>query len=207
MATLDIIDAKGKKEGSLELADSLLTEKLNKAVLYAAVRANLAGRHHGTVDTKTRAEVDRTGKKIFKQKGTGNARHGSRKSSPFVGGGRVFGPHPRDFSINLPRKVRQLGLREALRSKLIDKEVVILNEIPLTEIKTRKAAEFFKSLNLAGGMVVLDQPNEAISKSIRNLKGFKVARPDQLQAVDLLKFQKLIFTKTSFEQVKNRYLV
>ncbi len=205
MATIDIISASGKK-GAVELSDSLFSEKLNRAVLYTLVRSNLAGRHHGTVDTKTRAEVDRTSKKIFRQKGTGNARHGSRKSSPFVGGGRVFGPHPRDFTIRLPRKVRQLGFREALRSKLIDKEIVIVNEIPLTEIKTKKAAEFFKSLKVRSGMVVLDKPHETISKSIRNLKGFRVAQTDQLQVADILKFQHIIFTKESFEQVRNRYL-
>ena len=115
MTSLDIIGEKKKKVGSVELGDALLADKVNKAVLYQAVKWFQSGKHHGTVRTKTRSEVLFTSKKVYRQKGTGNARHGSMKSSPFVGGGRVFGPKPRDYTLGLPKKVRRLALREALR--------------------------------------------------------------------------------------------
>lgn len=206
MASIEIINEKKQKVGEVNLSDPLLSDKVNKAVLYQAVRATLSSRHHGTVDTKTRAEVNRTNKKVYRQKGTGGARHGSRKTSPFVGGGRVFGPHPRDYTIQLNKKVKQLAIREAIRSQLIDQNITILKEIPFKEIKTEKAHELFSGLNISSGLVVLDKPSAVIEKSIRNLKGFKIIRVDQLNTVDLLKYPKVIFTSESFEMTQKKYL-
>jgi len=206
MATIDIINGSMKKVGSAELGDTLLTEKLNKAVLYQAVRANLSTHHHGTVNTKTRADVWRTGKKLYKQKGTGGARHGSRKTAPFVGGGRVFGPHPRDYTIRLPRKVRVLAMREALRCALIEKNVTVVQEFPFKTPKTKEASQFFSAIKVPGGLVILDKASDVVEKSIRNLKGFKILRVDQLSPYEILKYQKLIFTADAFAEAQKRYL-
>ena len=149
MSTIEINNVEWKKVGELAIDDSITTGKVNKAVLHAAVRRVLAGKHHGTVRTKTRSEVDRSTKKIFKQKGTGNARHGSRKSSPFVGGGRVFGPKPRDYSLDMNKKVRKLAFREALKLQIQLGSVTVLDQLPLTEIKTKMANIF----NLIWGVI------------------------------------------------------
>lgn len=204
-ASLDIIDSHKAKVGSFLLNDFLLEKKVNKAVLYEALRANLSSKHHGTVNTKTRSEVLRTTRKIYRQKGTGNARHGSRKSSPFVGGGRVFGPHQRDYTIRLNRQTRQLALREALRASIKDNKVIVVSEISFDKIKTRQAADFFKGIDIQGGLVVLPGPSLTIEKSMKNLKHFKSLRVDQLSVFALLKYTPLIFTKESFELIQKRY--
>ena len=206
MSTLDIIGEKKKKVGSVDLADALLADKVNKAVLYQAVKWFQSGKHHGTVRTKTRSEVLFTSKKVFRQKGTGNARHGSMKSSPFVGGGRVFGPKPRDYTLGLPKKVRKLALREALRHQLKESRIMVLEEFPFKQIKTGEAAVFLSGLGLNGGLIVLEAPQEFVQKSVRNLKGFKIILADQINVVDLLCYPKLIFTKASFDSVQKKYL-
>ncbi len=207
MATLDIIEGQKKKSGSITLDDALVSDKVNKAVLYQAVRANLSAKHHGTVNTKTRADVCRTTKKVYRQKGTGGARHGSKKSSPFVGGGRVFGPHPRDYTIRLPKKVRQLALREAIRSKIQEKDLLVVKDFPFKEIKTKVAADFFKGLEVSSALVVLNTASDMVEKSVRNLKGFKVLSVNELSVVEILKYPRLVFTADSFGEVQKRYLV
>lgn len=206
MATLNIINKDNEKVGSVDVSDEVIQKKLNKAVLHAAVRMNLAGKHHGNADTKTRGEVNRTTKKVYKQKGTGNARHGSRKSSPFVGGGRVFGPHPREYTLGMNKKVRQLALKEAIRSKIQESAFTIVNEFPFKEIKTKVAAQFFNKLGIAGALVITDSPDESTLKSIANLKGFKVVLPNQLQVVDILKYKMAVVSQAAFEQISKRYL-
>lgn len=206
MATLDIIEAGKKKVGSVSLTDALLSEKVNKAVLYQAVRANLSADHHGTVDTKTRAEVLRTGKKLHKQKGTGGARHGSRKSSPFVGGGRVFGPHQRDYTIRLPRKVRQLAMKEVFKELLQQKKVLVVKDLPFKEAKTKVAAKFLSSLDIKGGLVVVERATPTVEKSVRNIKGFKVLKISELSVVELLRYQNVVLTENTFDTISKRYL-
>src|SRR3989338_3602910 len=129
MDKLDIINSKNKKVGEISLVEGFAKDPINKAIVHLAVKRVLAGKHHGTVRTKTRADVLRTTKKVYRQKGTGGARHGSMKSSPFVGGGRVHGPKPRDYSLGANKKVRALALREALRSGLQDGKVVVLDAL------------------------------------------------------------------------------
>lgn len=206
MGTIAINNAELKKVGDLSVDDSILTGKVNKAVLHAGIRRVLAGKHHGTVRTKTRAEVDRTNKKVFKQKGTGNARHGSRKSSPFVGGGRVFGPKPRDYSLGMPKKVRKLAFREALKLQLQLGAITVLDQIPLSEIKTKAAAQMFEKMGISQALVVIDQVSDILVKSVRNLKGFKIVPAQDLALFDLVKFPKVIFTSKAFEQVSQRCL-
>ncbi len=205
MNGIDIVDSKGKV-GEVSLNAEIVDSKVNKAVLHAAARRQLAGKHHGTVRTKTRAEVDRTGKKLHKQKGTGGARHGSRKSSPFVGGGRVFGPKPRDHSLGMTKKVKALAFREALKARLQDNSITVIKEIPLKTIKTKEAKAFLAKLDLGRVLIVIAGASEIHEKSLRNIRDVKVARAAQIALLDLLKFPKILFTAEAFEGVKERYL-
>ena len=206
MGTIAVNNSESKKVADLAVDDTLTEGKVNKAVLHAAVRRALAGKHHGTVSTKTRAEVLRTGKKSIKQKGSGGARHGSRKSSPFVGGGRVFGPKPRDYTLDMNKKVRRLALREALKWQIQLGAVTVLDQIAFKEIKTKQAATLFTKLGISRGLVVIESATDAIVKSIRNLKGFKVVPAQHLELYDLVKFPKIVFTSKSFEEVSRRCL-
>ncbi|MDO8519002.1 MAG: 50S ribosomal protein L4 [Deltaproteobacteria bacterium] len=205
MSKLDIINSANKKVGEIDLSEAL-KEKVNKAVLYQAVKTYLSSKHHGTVDTKTRAEVLFTTKKVYRQKGTGNARHGSMKSSPFVGGGRVFGPHPRDYTLGMNKKVRRLAVREALKARLIDGSVMVVEKIPLTQIKTSTAVKFMDGLGLKGGLVVLEAADDVIEKSVRNIRDFKLVRADTVNVFDLLKYPKILFTAGAFSKVAEKYL-
>lgn len=207
MALLEIIGDNNKKTGEISLSDALFSKKVNEAVLYQAVKTHLASKHHGTVDTKTRREVLFTTKKVYRQKGTGNARHGSMKSAPFVGGGRVFGPHPRDYTLGLPKKVRRLAVREALRSQLVDKGVMIIDQFPLQSIKTSEAVKFLNSLGLTGGLIILEGASEVVEKSVRNIRGYKLVRASEINVFDVLKYPKLIFTAKAFEKVRDHYLM
>lgn len=203
---IPIFNQKKEEVGQVLLEDSLLKEAPNKALLYEAVKRYQAGKHHGTVDTKTRAEVHRTGKKIYRQKGTGGARHSSRKCAPYVGGGRVFGPHQRDYSLGMPKKARRAALREALRYVLMEGRVMVLQDLPLQEMKTKKAVDFFSKLNVEGGLVLIEKPSVPIERSIRNLVGFKTICLNEVNVFDLLKYQRLICTREAFQFLQERYL-
>lgn len=196
-----------KKVSEINLSDSVMQEKVNKAVLHAAVKTFLASKHHGTVRTKTRAEVNRTNKKIYRQKGTGGARHGSRKTSPFVGGGRVFGPKPRDFTLGLNKKVKSLALKEALRARILANDLLVVDKIPLNQMKTKEAEQFFKGFKLDGALIILDRVNANVERSIRNLPKFKVIYLEGLNVFDLLKYSKVVVTQEAFELIKNKYLM
>lgn len=206
MSKLEIVNSGNKKVGEIALGETLLKDKVNKAVLYQAVKSHLASKHHGTVDTKTRAEVLRTTKKVYNQKGTGNARHGSMKSAPFVGGGRVFGPHPRDYNIRMNKKTRKLAVREALKARLIDGGVMVVEKIPLTAIKTKEAVKFLSGLGLSGGLVIMEVASEVIEKSVRNIRDYKLIRADQVNVFDLLKYPKILFTAGAYAKVQEKYL-
>ncbi|MBX7148395.1 50S ribosomal protein L4 [bacterium] len=206
MSTIQVIDEKNKKVGEVSLAASLTEEKVNKAVLYDAVKRYLASKHHGTVRTKTRAEVNLTNKKVYRQKGTGNARHGAMKSAPFVGGGRVFGPKPRDYTLGMNKKVRILAIREAFKSRVADGALIVVSSIPLTEIKTSKAKAYFEGIKVNAGLVILENADKNIVKSVQNLRDFKILNADNLNVFDLLKYPKVVLTQKAFEAVNSRYL-
>jgi len=206
MASIEVINENNKKVEDVSIADKIMTDKVNKAVLYQAIHHHQASQHHGTVKTQDRTEVSRTTKKVYRQKGTGGARHGSRRPAPFVGGGRVFGPRPRDYSYKLNKKVRSLAVKEALRYQLQEGNIKVVKEISFAEIKTKNAIEFFKGIEVSRGLVVLDKPSEIIEKSVRNLVGFKVVRAAQLKVFDILKAPTLIFTAQAFNQVSERFL-
>lgn len=206
MANVNVIDGSKKVKKTIEIGDEFLAKEVNKAVLYESVKHFLAGQHHGTVKTQNRGEVSRSGKKIFRQKGTGNARHGSRKPAPFVGGGRVFGPRPRNYSYHLPKKVKRKAIAEAVKDHLLEGSLTVIDSFSFSEPKTKVAKEFFKNINVDSALVVIDEKNDIVEKSIRNLVGFKVVSISGLSAYLMLKYENVVFTEAAFEKVKENYL-
>lgn len=206
MASIEIINASQKKVGDITLDDAVLEEKVNKAVLFQAIKRHLAGKHHGTVRTQTRADVSRTGKKLYRQKGSGNARHGSKKAPPYVGAGRAHGPKPRSYTESFPKKMKKLAIKEAIRGKIKDGELMIVDSIPLTSIKTKDAYKFLQGLNITRALIVLTEKNVSIEKSIQNIPGCDVALVEHMNAYDLIKYPKILFVQDAFEKAKERYL-
>jgi len=162
----------------------------------------LAGRRHGTASTKERSFVSGGGRKPWRQKGTGRARAGSTRSPLWRGGGTIFGPHPRDYSFHPPKKVRQAALRLVLSSKYREKKLLVLDRFDLEGIKTKKLTAVLKSLGISSALIVLDGPDEVLKKSARNIPGVQVMRCEGLNVHDILKYEYLVFLRSSLERVE-----
>src|SRR4029079_4731631 len=177
MPNAPLYDRTGKSVGSVELADALFAAPVNAAVLHQVVTAQLAGRHIGTHDTRTRGEIRGGGAKPYRQKGTGRARQGSRRAAPYRGAGGLFGPHPRSYEQRLPRKMKRLALRGALTAKLGDDQLKVIDGFGMEAKKTRELAGVLKALE-ANGRVLLVAPgrDENLELSARNLPTVHVIR-------------------------------
>lgn len=206
MSTLALYNQTGKKVRDVEVADALLAGPIRKSLLYYAVRNQLANRRAGTHSTKTRGMTTGSTKKIYRQKGTGNARHGDVKALS-VGGGRIFGPHPRDYSYTMPKAAKRRALQTALALKNKEGALRVVEVPAWKEIKTKQAAEFFKSLESKSALLVLSSANETIERSVRNLKGFKVIRVEGLNVYDVLKYDHLIIAEDALKAVAERATV
>ncbi len=207
MAKVDVYNMEGAVTGSMELSDAIFGIEPNLDVLHIAVRNQLANKRQGTHSTKTRSEVRGGGKKPYRQKGTGRARHGSDRSAQYIGGGVIFGPKPRDYSYTIPKKVRRLAIKSALSSKLSDKNLIVVNTIELEVIKTRSIADMLKALNVdTSALLVLDDKNVNVEKSSRNIAGLKTARANTINVLDILKFEKMIVTKAAAEKIQEVYV-
>ncbi|NCQ33812.1 50S ribosomal protein L4 [bacterium] len=198
MATAKLYSGAGEQKGSVDLPASLFEQPVHRQALFEAVRNYLANQRQGTHDTLTRAEVKATSAKMFRQKGTGRARVGSSVSPIRVGGGRAFGPHPRDYSYTLPRKIKRLALKSALSDRASNERVFVV-EIPAYETpKTAAAAQLLNNLDLAGRhtLVVLQGGGvgDQLYKSFRNIKGVRVLRASELNAYTILWADNLVFT-------------
>ncbi|HCU24037.1 MAG TPA: 50S ribosomal protein L4, partial [Deltaproteobacteria bacterium] len=203
MSTLALYSHAGKKVRDLDVDAALLAGPIRKALLYYSVRRQLAGRRAGTHATKTRAMVAGSTKKIYRQKGTGNARHGDIKALS-VGGGRIFGPHPRDYSYTMPKTAKRRALQTVLALKNKEGALRIVENLTWREIKTKQAAEFFKALECKSALLVIAGENAVIEKSVRNLKGFKVIRAEGFNVYDALKYEHLLLTEEALQAVAKR---
>ncbi|MDD2392471.1 MAG: 50S ribosomal protein L4 [Eubacteriales bacterium] len=207
MAKVDVYNMEGAVTGSMELSDAIFGIEPNLDVLHIAVRNQLANKRQGTHSTKTRSEVRGGGRKPYRQKGTGRARHGSDRSAQYVGGGIIFGPKPRSYNYTIPKKVRRLAMKSALSSKLIGNNLVVVDAITLEEIKTKKIIGMLKALNVMNSAImVLDDKNLNVEKSSRNIPGLKTARVNTINVLDLLKFEKMIVTKAAAEKIQEVYV-
>ena len=206
MPETTLYDRTGTAVGSVDLADELFAAPVNGAVLHQAAVAQLAGRHLGTHDTKTRGEVRGGGRKPYRQKGTGRARQGSIRAPHYAGGGVVFGPHPRSYEQRLPRKMKRLALRGALTAKLADGAIRVIDRFGLEEIKTRDLLSILADLRADGRvLVVAPATDERLILSARNLPEVEVILADSLNVVDLLNADVVLIEQPALARMSEVY--
>jgi large subunit ribosomal protein L4 len=194
-----------KAAGTIELSPAVFGQPVRSDILHQVVRWQLAKRRQGTHKTKTRGEINKTTRKMYKQKGTGRARHGAASATQFRGGAKPFGPRPRDHAIGLPKKVRRLGLKIALSSKLADGKLVVLDQATLDEPKTRRLAERVRAFGWTSALLV-DGPafDENLARAARNLVGVQLLPTIGANVYDILRRDVLILTKAAVQQLEER---
>jgi len=199
-----LMNTANEQVGQVDLPDDIFACPVNEALLWEMVRMQQANRRKGTHSTKTRAEVRGGGRKLWRQKGTGRARVGSRRSPLWRGGGAVFGPRHRDYGYTMPKKKRKLALRSALASKARDGELVVLDALELPGIKTKAMARALGALGIDNALIVIPEKDEVIEKSARNLPKVKVLRVDGLNVYDVLCYDKLVLLRGALEKLQER---
>ncbi|PWU20194.1 MAG: 50S ribosomal protein L4 [Bdellovibrio sp.] len=203
MSNAAVYNWKKEKVGSVELDPSVFAVQPRNDILHEVVRWQLACRRQGTHMVKTRGLVSGGGKKPFKQKGTGNARQGSSRSPLMPGGGKLFGPVPRDYSYALPKRIRRLGLRMALSHLNLAGKLFVVENME-SEGKTKELAQRLKSFGLGSSVLVDSKPNAMVERASRNLKKHKFLESAGLNVFDLLKYDAVILTKDSVGQIAHR---
>jgi len=207
MAKVDVFNLQRQKVGDIDLSDEVFGTEVKENLLHEVVVAQLASRRQGTHAAKERAAVSGSSKKIYKQKGTGRARHGSIRAPIFVGGGRAHPPKPQDFSYRPPRRVRTSALKSALSLLLKEGRLTILENIDLGEVKTKKLAGVLETLKVdTGALVVDDKSNENLRLSIRNMSHSQFLPPEGVNVYDLLRYQHLVVSKTAAKALEARCL-
>ncbi len=201
---IDIVNIEGKKVGELALADAVFGAKVKDYLLWELVKAQQAAKRAGTHSTKTRANVRGGGKKPYKQKGTGNARQGSSRAPNHVGGGKVFGPHPRDYSYTVPKKVKRAALISALSLRAKEKKLVVVDKFSFDAPKTKRLAGIMKALGVDSALVVDAKTNANLSKSLRNLSSHRFIAPEGLNVYDILRHPGLVIAADAVKQVEAR---
>jgi large subunit ribosomal protein L4 len=206
MAKVDVYNLQRQKVGEVDLSDEVFATEVKEHLLHEVVVAQLASQRAGTHAAKERAAVSGSSKKIFKQKGTGRARHGSIRAPIFVGGGRAHPPKPQDFSYRPPRRVRVGALKSALSLLLKEGRLLVVDSIDLGEIKTKKLAGVLEALKTTGALVVDDKSNENLRLSIRNLDHSQFLPPEGVNVYDLLRYPHLVVSKTAAKALEARCL-
>ncbi len=202
MPTVKVRNLKNEEVGDLELSDAVFGAELNEGLIHAAVKAHLANARQGTVGTKTRGDVSGSGRKLWKQKGTGRARIASIRSPLWKGGGNVHGPQARDWSQPLPKKMRRGALRSALSERLREGNLVVVEEFAFGAPKTKEFVGALKSLGLDGKTLIVDSlENENLILSSRNVKGAKIVASGGLNIYDVLYHQRIVLSRSAVEQV------
>ena len=202
MPSVDVIDLNNKVVGTVELADEVFGAPVNEALLYEAVRHHLAGTRRGTASTKTRHEVAGSGKKLWKQKGTGRARMGSIRSPLWRHGGTTHGPQPRDYSYHLPRKMQLGALKSALSAKLRDGELRVVSEFSIDEPKSKVMRQALDGLNVARTVLVVDNgENRNLALSSRNLEGVKLVASREVNVYDLLGHAQVLMSQAAAQKL------
>ena len=204
MPVLDVQNVKGKQISQVELADDIFSVPVKSSVLHEVVTMQLANRRAGTAAVKHRSDIRGSGRKLYRQKGTGRARRGDIKSPLLRGGGVVFGPDGRRYKYQVPKKVKKLALKMALSSKLSEKELVVLDRFDLEEIKTREFVGTLDTLKLKSALIVTDTKNENLEMSSRNVRGVKVLRSEGLNVYDILKYRTLVLLEPAVKNIEGR---
>ncbi len=203
MPKVALYDISGTQVGQIDLVDSIFGIKPNESVLHDAVVMQQASLRQGTHKVKGRSEVRGGGRKPWRQKGTGRARQGSIRSPQWVGGGTVFGPTPRSYAYKLPKKVRRLAVKSALSSKVLENEIIVLNELVLDAPKTKEMANILNKFKIDSKVLIVDKDyNDAVALSSRNIQGVKFVTAEGINVLDILYHDKLILTKEAVAKIE-----
>jgi large subunit ribosomal protein L4 len=205
MATVSVLNMEGKEVGTMELSDAIFGAKINEHLVHMAVVQQLANNRQGTQSARTRSEVRGGGRKPWRQKGTGHARQGSIRAPQWKGGGVVFAPKPRDYSFKLNKKEKRAALKSVLTSRVQENKFIVLDELKLDEIKTKKFVEVMKNLNVEKALVVLNENDQNVIKSAANIPTVKTALTNTINVFDILKYNTLIVTKAAVESIEEVY--
>jgi len=205
MANISVLNMNGDQVGEINLSDEIFGIEVNEHAVHMAVLQYLANQRQGTKSAKTRAEVSGGGKKPWRQKGTGRARQGSTRSPQWTGGGVVFAPKPRDFSIRLNKKLKRLALKSALTSKVNDKKFIVLDELTLPDIKTKEMKKICDNLKLEKALIVIKGSDQNIRLSARNIPDIKTAAVNTINVYDILKYDTFVVTKDAVNQIQEVY--
>jgi large subunit ribosomal protein L4 len=201
-----LYNTSGEQVGEITLKDEIFGVEVHEPIVHDAVVMQLAGRRQGTHDTKTRAEVRGGGRKPWRQKGTGRARHGTSRSPIWRGGGVVFGPHPRDYSYSLPKKARRLALKSALSAKVNAGDILVLEELSLDQPKTRDMVKILNNLKVDDALLVTAGKDVTVEKSARNIPNIKPLTAVGLNVYDILAYNKLVITRDAVARVEEVFV-
>lgn len=206
MPKIDVYNIEGKKVSDVELSENIFGIEPNEAIVHSVLVNYMANQRQGTQSTKTRSEVSGGGRKPWKQKGTGRARQGSIRATQWIKGGIALGPKPRSYKYTVNKKERRLAIKSMLSSKVIENEIIVVDAIPFTEIKTKNMANVLNNLKVEGKtLIVLPEKNENVQKSARNIEGVKTSLVNTINAYDLLKYKKLIVTLDAVKKIEEVY--
>lgn len=204
MATVDVKNINSETVSQINLSDMIFSVTPKTSVLHEVVRMQLACKRAGTASVKHRSDVKGSGKKLFRQKGTGRARRGDIKDPLLRGGGSIFGPDPRSYSYTMPKKKKRLALRMALSDKLQNNDLIVLNAFELDQIGTRQFVKVLNGFSIKNALIVTDKADETLELSSRNVPGVKVMRCEGLNVYDILKHQWLILLEPSVKEIEGR---
>ncbi len=205
MATVSVYNMDGDEVGTMELDDAIFGVEINENLVHKAVVTQLANKRQGTQKAKTRSEVSGGGRKPWRQKGTGHARQGSIRAPQWKGGGVVFAPTPRDYSKKLNKKEKRAALKSALTSRVNENKFIIVDELKLDEIKTKKFVSVMNNLNVSKALVVLDDASDNVVLSARNVPDIKTAQVNTINVYDILKYNTVVATKAAVEGIEEVY--
>jgi len=205
MANIAVYNMEGKEVGSLELNDAIFGVEVNEHLVHMAVLQQLANNRQGTQKAKTRSEVSGGGRKPWRQKGTGHARQGSTRAPQWTHGGVVFAPVPRDYSFKLNKKEKRAALKSALTSRVNESKFVVVDELKLDEIKTKKFVEVMNNLKVEKALVVLNDNDVNVIKSASNLATVKTAQTNEINVYDILKYDTVVVTKDAVKTIEEVY--
>ena len=205
MANVSVYNMEGKEVGTLELNDAVFGVDVNEHLVHMAVVSQLANKRQGTQKAKTRSEVSGGGRKPWKQKGTGHARQGSTRSPQWTGGGVVFAPTPRDYTIRINKKERRLALKSALTSRVNENKFIVVDELKFDEIKTKKFQTVLNNLKVSKALVVVADDSTNAVVSARNIASIKTAYANTINVYDILKYNTVVATKTAVAAIEEVY--
>lgn len=207
MPKVDILNIKGENVGSLELNETLFNTEISEHSVYEVVKNQLANKRQGTQSAKTRSEVRGGGRKPFRQKGTGRARQGSIRAPHYTGGGVVFAPKPRDYSYKVPKKLRRKALYSVLTSKVVDGELIVLDDLKLENNKTKEAAAVLNAVDAGKKAYIVTAENDNdVYRSFRNIEGVDVSSASLINVYDLVRHNKLVITKDAIAKLEEVFI-